>query len=427
MARRETGARRRMTALVAVIGLVAGTLLVSIMAGSALASGPDPLVTIDAGIPDGSMGWFVHSPVSGTVTADDTGTGNNNITSIDCTSSLNGGAPVALSLSGVVTGSPTASGTFSVSGQGTTSISCTASDDSPNTSDATLQEVKIDTVIPAVTTNSPGTTCSPTPGAGLAGWCRGTQNMGFKVTDATSGNASPCAAAGGVQCVFTRSSTTNGFALAVFSGSVCDVAGNCSVDAVFLNSKIDSSPPLSKPKLVGSKKVFLSEVRSASPGASDVPLDGITSGINAPLTTCPAVSTSTVGKHTISCTATDNAGNTTPGVLKYTVKYIFAIVTPAPNDPFVAGSSIPLVVTLSQAGGSPISDAEALAIVGGCRGKVKFAGNTGCLTYDTGLDQFQLSVGTWAALAGTTQKITVTVKATDGSTVGTGKVNVNIT
>jgi hypothetical protein len=107
---------------------------------------PDVKVTFPA--PDGANAWFVHSPVTGSVTADDPG----KVTAILCT-----GATV-----GTITGRGTtsASAPLTVSGDGTQDVSCTATDAVGNAgigpgSSATAT-VKIDTTPPVVT-------CSASP------------------------------------------------------------------------------------------------------------------------------------------------------------------------------------------------------------------------------------------------------------------------
>jgi hypothetical protein len=108
----------------------------------------------NAGAPDGTNGWFKTGPVTGMVTANDTTTGNSNIASIACTAALNGASAQPLTLSaptGVGT-SPTASGGFSISAQGSAVIACTATDVANNTSTpVTTLTVMLDSVAPMVT------------------------------------------------------------------------------------------------------------------------------------------------------------------------------------------------------------------------------------------------------------------------------------
>jgi hypothetical protein len=102
-----------------------------------------PVVNVTFPAPDGQGGWFVHSPVTGTVTANDT----NHVAAIVCT-----GATV-----GAITGLGTASASapLTVSGDGSHNVSCSATDDVGNAgtgpgSSATAV-VKIDTTAPVLT------------------------------------------------------------------------------------------------------------------------------------------------------------------------------------------------------------------------------------------------------------------------------------
>jgi Tol biopolymer transport system component len=179
---------------------------------------PAVAIELDApngGTPDGQSGWFVSGPVTGSVTADDTATGDSAISALSCGS-------LSLTESGI--GTPTAAGTFSIALDGVTHIACTASDSAENTSAPVTMDVRLDTHEPDVSLNPAADACSSPV---VDGWCPGTQTAGFAARDATSGTALPCVAAGGSACSFTRSSSTQGPAVMIASGAVCDVAGNC--------------------------------------------------------------------------------------------------------------------------------------------------------------------------------------------------------
>src|SRR2546426_5119398 len=110
---------------------------------------PISVVTVTFSAFDGQNGWYVHSPVLGTVSADDTTTGNSNVTAISCTDGVN--ALTVDSPTGI--GTHVASGSLSISGEGTHNISCPATDSAGNTgaftgSTAMPVVVKIDTVAP---------------------------------------------------------------------------------------------------------------------------------------------------------------------------------------------------------------------------------------------------------------------------------------
>ena len=109
---------------------------------------PDPpvvgisLTGPNGGIPDGQHGWFVHGPVTATVTADDTATGNSNVDKPVCT-----GATVGTATG---TGTPHVTAAVSITGDGLHHVSCTATDAAGNTSAAATVDVSLDTTMPVV-------------------------------------------------------------------------------------------------------------------------------------------------------------------------------------------------------------------------------------------------------------------------------------
>jgi hypothetical protein len=114
----------------------------------ALLDSTPPVVTVTFPAPDGENGWFVHSPVAGTVTASDP----SDVAALVCT-----GATVG-TITGI--GTPSASAPLTVSGGGEHEVSCTATDGIGNAgagpgSSATAT-VKIDAGAPTVT-------CSASP------------------------------------------------------------------------------------------------------------------------------------------------------------------------------------------------------------------------------------------------------------------------
>jgi alpha-tubulin suppressor-like RCC1 family protein len=109
---------------------------------------PDPpTVTIvltapNGGVPDGQHGWFVHGPVTGTVTADDSASGGSNIDKPVCT-----GATLGTITGG---GTPHVTAVISIPGDGVHHISCTATDAAGNTSAAATKDVSLDATAPVV-------------------------------------------------------------------------------------------------------------------------------------------------------------------------------------------------------------------------------------------------------------------------------------
>ncbi len=119
-----------------------------------------------------------------------------------------------------------------------TTLTCTAT--SWGGTDSESVTAYRDGTAPSVGLNSGADSCD-TPG--LGGWCRGTQTAGFSASDATSGMATPCAASPGDTCYFTQSTSSNGSAVSIPSGPVCDVAGNCDSGISAGPYQIDSAAP----------------------------------------------------------------------------------------------------------------------------------------------------------------------------------------
>jgi hypothetical protein len=174
-----------------------------------------PVVNVSFPPPDGLNGWFVTSPVTGTVTADDTTTGGSNITAINCIGATVG--PV------IGLGTPSASAPLTVSGDDIHSISCTATDSAGNSGAGpgsnNTATVKIDTTPPTVTCDPPPTYFLNQTGA----------TVSATVTDATSGPAvSPVIVSVSTAAVGSQSAPVTG----------TDVAGNsttvsCSYSVIY--------------------------------------------------------------------------------------------------------------------------------------------------------------------------------------------------
>jgi len=186
-----------------------------------------PVVTLTFSLPDGQNGWYVHSPVTGTVSANDTTTGNSNVTAISCTDGLSP-LPVG-TLAGI--GTPTASGSLSVSGEGMHNISCQATDSASNSgaftgSTAMPVQVKIDTAPPT------GVVGAASRAADHNNWYTSAVTVSFSGTDSTSGIAS---------CTSTPYSGPDSETASVL-GHCTDNAGNSSGDMAF-NFKYDATAP----------------------------------------------------------------------------------------------------------------------------------------------------------------------------------------
>ena len=168
-----------------------------------------PLVTASFLSPDGQNGWFVTSPVTGSVTANDTTTGGNTVTAISCA-----GATVG-SITGL--GTPSASAPLTVSAEGVNNISCTATDSAGNSGAApgsdNTETVQIDSVAPGISITSPTNGGTYTLNAAVA--------SSYSCGDATSGVAT-CTG----PVVSGANFSTSPVGLHAFTVGAADVAGN---------------------------------------------------------------------------------------------------------------------------------------------------------------------------------------------------------
>ncbi|MFN8471121.1 MAG: PxKF domain-containing protein [Anaerolineae bacterium] len=214
-----------------------------------------------------------------------------------------------------------------------------------------------DKVPPSVTLNPAANGCALN---GNNGWCRGMQTAGFTASDAGSGVASPCS---GATCNFTQTSTTNGSGVTIASGLVCDTSNNCNPGILAGPFKIDSNAPTLNPTISPNPPI-LGGTATASPNATDT-LSGVASQ------SCDAVDTSSVGPKTLTCRATDAAGNSTSSVVSYTVGYRLVYTSPtlAPpgvNNLYVSGAGTtytPVKWRLTNAAGTAITAAGLVAAV----------------------------------------------------------------
>ncbi len=252
-----------------------------------------PTVTIvitgpNSGTPDGSAGWFVSGPITGTVSADDTSRGGSAVTAISC------GSQKLRSLQGL--GTSTASAGLRISKNGVLNISCTATDSEGNTSSAVVKQLKIDKKAPALIVGAP--------------------------------------------------------------------------DNVYLHGSASANPTSS---------------------------DNISGLAGAP--TCDPISTASVGLRTVTCTATDVAGNSTTKSAVTTVRY--RTVLSQPGNSYTAGDDVPVELALFDDSVAAIPKAEGRSIGTDCRAKVTFSGGGSvlCMAYDDTSRLFSATIATSAGLA----------------------------
>jgi len=164
------------------------------------------------------------------------------------------------------------------------------------------------------------------------GWYNAPVSFSFSGTDATSGIAN---------CTTTSYSGPDNAGASV-SGSCTDQAGN--VGSASVSLKYDATAPTLAPN-VSPDPALLNGSATASANASDA-----TSGIASQ--SCGTVSTSSIGAKSVSCGATDQAGNTASANANYRVIYNFSgFFSPVANAPTLSqvsgGSSVALTFGLA--------------------------------------------------------------------------------
>ena len=249
---------------------------------------------------------------------------------------------------------------------------------------------------------------SRTPAANANGWNNSNVTVNWSCADSPSGAVNP---------TDSKTVATEGLNQSAI-GTCTDNAGNSASDTQS-GINIDTTVPTLAPT-VAPNPVLLNGTATASGNATDS-LSGIASQ------SCGAVNTSSVGFKTVTCTATDLAGNTTNANANYQVIYNFAgFFQPVDNLPTVnlatAGSSIPVKfnlggnqglaifavgypasVQIACSTGTPTSSIEETATAGGSN-----------LTYDATTGQYKYVWSTNRAWRGTCRRLQV--RFIDGTT-----------
>ena len=141
-------------------------------------------------------------------------------------------------------------------------------------------------------------------------------------------------------------------------GNCRNVAGIPSFSSFVYN--FDATQPNLAPSIAPSV-VALNGSATATPHATD-PFPG--SGIDT--SSCDPVDTSSVGVHSVDCTATDNAGNSRTVSASYTVGYVVSDLS-APVDSGAlnvanSGQAIPLKFRVTDGVGAPVTDVTSIGI-----------------------------------------------------------------
>jgi hypothetical protein len=252
-----------------------------------------------------------------------------------------------------------------VSGSGTVNLTATGPGGNTGTSTVTrtIQDLKVDWTVTTVGCDSTAPTVTvtfPSPD-GDNSWFKTSPVVGsVSASDPSNVTAISCSGAtvGTVSGLGTGSAsgslTVSSQGTSNVSCTATDGLGNSGAAAGSSNTatiQLDSVAPTLSPT-VSPNPVLLNGSATASPGAGDV-----TSGVAT--SSCGAVDTSTVGAKTVSCTATDNAGNVNTANASYSVVYGFTgFFSPVDNGGVLnkakAGQAIPLKWRLTDANGDPV-------------------------------------------------------------------------
>ena len=292
-----------------------------------------------------------------------------------------------------------------------TVVSKTVSDNAGNTTTRQVSAL-IDLTAPVITRDASLDACA-LPGAN--GWCRGAQTAGFSASDALSGLAASD------QASFTRTTSVNGSEVTIASGAVADVAGNSNAGLNAGPFKVDNVAPAIQ--LTGGPAAGGRYIVGGTPAAPTCAARDATSGVESCVVTGYG---DTVGQHTLTATATDQAGNRATISRTYTVVYGLCVIgdavrmsSTASAKVWKAGSVIPVKARACDASGVNLSDASIVVKAGGV-GKVDSAvadvpaadaGNANPdanFRYDAELDGYIYNMSTRGLSTGT-WRLTVTV------------------
>jgi hypothetical protein len=200
--------------------------------------------------------------------------------------------------------------------------------------DLALTPVASDNTPPIITSNVVGT-------PGNNGWYVNDVTVSWNVTDPESAISSQT----GCDAVVINADT-------IGTTITCEATSAGGTASASVTIKRDATKPSLNPS-VAPNPVLLNGSATATAGAADN-LSGIASQ------SCDAVNTSSVGAKSISCSATDNAGNSNTASANYRVAYDFiGFTSPVDNNGVLnvarAGQALPLKWRLLDAGGNPVT------------------------------------------------------------------------
>ena len=212
--------------------------------------------------------------------------------------------------------------------------------------------------------------------------------------------------------------STEGARVTYTSDPSCDPSWNCATGSLALS--IDTVAPSLAPT-ISPGAILLHGTATATPHASDG-----TSGVASQ--NCGAPDTSPAGLHTLSCTATDVAGNSTTVSVPYVVQYrILGFFSPSGNAKWKGGQTVPVKVALGDVNGIRIPDAAAQGLLSPvCRVTFVATGTqsaSACMKYDPVNDQLTypwklgqatgaVTISVQVSYVGTTTKTALTAPIT---------------
>jgi alpha-tubulin suppressor-like RCC1 family protein len=231
------------------------------------------------------------------------------------------------------------------SGEGTAvNVAATCNDLAGNTGHASYT-VKVDKTNPTIT---PTATKADSTAYTSGTWTNQTVTVHYTCGDSLSGVAT-CP----TDQIFSANGSTS------TNGTATDMAGN-SASSSFVLVQVDKTAPALSP-VISPNPVLLNGLATAISGATDG-LSGLA------LQGCGAVVTASAGLKTVTCTATDNAGNTNSAIVSYVVNYTFSgFLAPVNNLPVIntgkAGKTYPVKWQLTDTNGAYVSALTAAASI----------------------------------------------------------------
>jgi YVTN family beta-propeller protein len=297
-------------------------------------SSPDPKIILDPAIPDGNNDWY-RSPVHLQATASDE-TGGSGVAELRCVLDPTNPPKTFEEFPAIC---PFSDSGGSILANGRHTLYAAAIDYAGNKETMISQTFKVDSTQPSITVDqAPGS-----PDA--TGWFNST--TGSPVLTFT------CSDSGSELALDTCPSayTFGEGADQSYSTSITDLAGNTSEPVAINDINVDLTAPTLNPTISPSSMVLLNGAATVTPEAIDT-ISGIASQ------SCESLDTSTLGTKTLSCSATDKAGNVASTTISYSViSYDFYVVNLATNDVTVIDRSTKGLIKHIEVGKNPVGAA----------------------------------------------------------------------